>query len=265
MSENWYFVSGSESKGPVSISELESLFSTGQLNEDTLVWRSGLGVWTNAAQLPEFVPLLAKVPPPLPNPGPPPIKNHLTEHPPLPPIVEDSGVQIRPWPRYWARFLDYGFSGLLLVVMLELFGFPVEDINNVVLGIISASAWIPVEALFLSTWGFTPGKWLLKIRITDANGSQLDFRRALRRAGGVWVTGAALGLPIAGLFTAWFQYNKLKKTGKATYDRGDEFTVHHQNIGEGHLILVGLVFIGFFALMVLGSDAWHRSYTDTLP
>lgn len=205
--------------------------------------------------MPELASLLAQAPPPLPHAGSPPLKDHLAEPPPLPSINQDSAAQIRPWPRYWARMIDGGIAGLLLGTILELAGFPAKDMNGMVLGIIAVFAWIPVEGLFLSTWGFTPGKWLLKIRITDGSGSQLDFQRALTRSVRVWTAGLALGIPIATMFTNWYQYDKLKKTGKTTYDRKGELIVHHQYIGGGRLILVVLVCAGFVALIAQGTNA----------
>lgn len=253
MSHDWYFVRGTESNGPFTTSELVTLLSSSQLPGDTLVWRAGLSAWIPANHLPELAPLLAQTPPPLPNAEASPLKDRLTEPPPLPSILQESGPQVRPWPRYWARQIDSLTAGILLAVMIEMSGFPIEDINNLALGMVAVFVWVPVEALFLSTWGFTPGKRLLKVRVTDENGSLLDFQRALKRSSLVWFAGVGIGIPIVNLVTAWFQYDKLTKTGKATYDHNEGFSVHHQYIGAGNQLIVGLVLAAFIALIMVGN------------
>jgi hypothetical protein len=68
----------------------------------------------------------------------------------------------------------------------------------------------------------------------------------------VWYAGIGIGFPLAALITAWFQYDKLTKVGKTTYDRDAALAVHHRIIGAERLVLVALVIAGFIALIALG-------------
>ena len=48
---NWYYAIGGEIHGPVSRTELESLFSSGQLAHDTLVLQEGMYDWIHFVDL----------------------------------------------------------------------------------------------------------------------------------------------------------------------------------------------------------------------
>ncbi|MEJ6390500.1 DUF805 domain-containing protein [Gymnodinialimonas ulvae] len=73
---NWYYAEDDERRGPVEEVEIQRLIATGQIADDTLVWRDGLEGWENAAQ--HFAFGSSAVPPPAAS-GPPP--------PPAPPRV----------------------------------------------------------------------------------------------------------------------------------------------------------------------------------
>ena len=42
----WYYAQGDQRQGPVSDSELDALIAAGTVNENTLVWKEGMGNWT---------------------------------------------------------------------------------------------------------------------------------------------------------------------------------------------------------------------------
>ena len=65
--------------GPLDVNALRQKVGSGEIKEDTLVWKNGLPAWTPAGQVPELAPLFASAgPPPLPvappPSGPPPLK-----------------------------------------------------------------------------------------------------------------------------------------------------------------------------------------------
>jgi hypothetical protein len=47
-SDGWYFAIGDKQQGPVDYATLSHLFSSGQLNAESQVWRDGMGNWTSA-------------------------------------------------------------------------------------------------------------------------------------------------------------------------------------------------------------------------
>jgi len=62
-----YFVAvDGKQAGPFDVAGLQALVGGGQLNRETLVWKTGLVNWMPAGQVPELVSLLASTPPPLP-------------------------------------------------------------------------------------------------------------------------------------------------------------------------------------------------------
>src|SRR5688572_11074286 len=42
---NWYYAAGGQQQGPVDDAQLDALFSSGQINADTLIWREGMANW----------------------------------------------------------------------------------------------------------------------------------------------------------------------------------------------------------------------------
>ncbi|PTX99416.1 hypothetical protein DB346_16345 [Verrucomicrobia bacterium LW23] len=54
MSE-WYYAQNSEQKGPVNEAEIKELLAAKAIAPDALVWKEGMGEWTPANKVPEFV------------------------------------------------------------------------------------------------------------------------------------------------------------------------------------------------------------------
>ena len=68
-------------------------------------------------------------------------------------------------------------------------------------------AMLFIEPMLLSLLGTTPGKAIFGIRVTDIDGSRLDYQTALERTWTVMWEGMALNLP---LVTLYFQYKSLQ-------------------------------------------------------
>jgi hypothetical protein len=52
MSEQWYYGQDGRQIGPVSRQELDSLIQSGQVGQQTLVWRAGMVDWLPANLVP---------------------------------------------------------------------------------------------------------------------------------------------------------------------------------------------------------------------
>jgi len=50
----WYYASGEQQIGPLSVDQMNELIRSGQVRADTLVWRDGMGDWMAAGQTGEF-------------------------------------------------------------------------------------------------------------------------------------------------------------------------------------------------------------------
>ncbi|MHA6761159.1 SPFH domain-containing protein [Streptacidiphilus sp. PAMC 29251] len=64
----WYLGADGRQLGPFEPSGLAAQVSAGVLNPGTLVWKAGMAAWLPAGQVPELAQLLARTPPPLPQP-----------------------------------------------------------------------------------------------------------------------------------------------------------------------------------------------------
>jgi hypothetical protein len=130
-----------------------------------------------------------------------------------------------------------------------LFGFvagfvypPIIKINGLVLGMILLFVYMFVEPIMLSSWGTTPGKALLRIRLRRHDGENLAFSDAMDRSFRVWSSGEGLGIPIVSLIRNYISYRQLLKAGKTTWDSRGNFTYSHQIVGPARTIAT----IGFF-------------------
>lgn len=54
----WFYVKGANRYGPVSLDALRSLFDIGELNADSLFWRTGMAEWQPGRNIPEVMPFL---------------------------------------------------------------------------------------------------------------------------------------------------------------------------------------------------------------
>ena len=156
--------------------------------------------------------------------------------------LQTSAPTVRPWVRFFARQMDIMIFTSVLVFFLEAIslGYPniFLGVNDMFSGVIAILfdmlilfLWVFVEAVFLSTFGATPGKWLLRVTVRDSEGKKLTFLRALRRSFLVWLKGLGIGIPILTAITPIFAYNRLIKRGITSWDRDCHTTVSHQRIG----------------------------------
>jgi len=162
--------------------------------------------------------------------------------------------QARPWVRYLARMIDLFLGSLVLVLILSLAWPSALKLPDVLFGIAALFFLVFVEAFLISTFGRTPGKWLLRIKLRTSNGQRLSFPQALKRSFRVWYRGLGLGLPIISLITLIVAYRNLKRHGITTWDRDAQLVVSHKKIGFTRAALALLLFGGFAYLIVQSPD-----------
>ena len=238
--KQWYYAQNNQQHGPISEPLLVSLFESGQLAPDTLVWTEGLKDWAVARDVEGLIPLAYT----------PPVLSHTsvtigTEHGP-------SGEQVRPWVRYWARMFDFFLFAFLGGATLGVVYPPIIEIPEILFSILLLFAYAFVEPAMLAGWGTTPGKALLKIRLRNSDGSKLSYTDALSRSFDVFFKGVGIGIPIVQLITLIFAYNRLTKKGITSWDEGGNFKVSHQAIEAWRSIVAVFIFMAFLYLMVLG-------------
>jgi|GEM_PF-865763 len=156
--------------------------------------------------------------------------------------------QVRPWVRFWARFIDTSLLGclisFLLIIITNSF---LRDLITTqsqfywamgFIVLIALFLWIFVEPFLLSNFGTTPGKWLLKIQLTHTSGKPITVLQATRRLLSLWVSGLGLGIPLLSFIAQFVAYVKLKRNGVTSWDKAGGFTVSHSDIGILRIIVV---------------------------
>lgn len=153
-------------------------------------------------------------------------------------ISATSSFHRKAWLRFFARVVDTTIFFLLFVFFfVPVGGFivsnlgirpgelwdmafkpgPISILTN--LAILAVSVGVP-EAILLSYFGSTPGKWLLGIIIRDSKGQKIIFTEALARTLLVWWRGLAIGIPVISLITLVYAYKRfIEKKGMTSWDR----------------------------------------------
>jgi hypothetical protein len=113
--------------------------------------------------------------------------------------------------------------------------------------------WALAEARLISTWGTTPGKWLLKLKVRTNVSEIPDFKRALKRSILVWILG--MGLGIFTTISYIFGYYELTRKGITLWDRISECNVEYEKMSENRRIAAVLTVIGlgvaYFSLVIV--------------
>lgn len=164
-----------------------------------------------------------------------------------------SGRQIRPWVRFGARKIDLCIYASVCALIWDTIGPPVNT-KFVVTCILYAFLWVPVEALSLSTWGTTPGKWLLRTTLRDSTGNKLKFSAALSRSLYVWAWGLGIGFPYATLVAEMFAYLELQNKGMTRWDREGGFQIAHGSIDTYRGVLTIVLLVCLTTMLGLATD-----------
>ena len=153
--------------------------------------------------------------------------------------------QIRPWLRCLARSIDYLLFGFFLISINIDRTLSKFDIPIIIFPALLIFIWIFVEAGFLSIFGTTPGKWLLRTRVVNIFQHKPDFLNALRRSLSVWCNGMGVGIPFITPITMVISYYKLRRERHAVWDLDGGFFVKHRKISISRALLTVLFFIIF--------------------
>lgn len=171
-----------------------------------------------------------------------------------------AAAQNRPWVRFWARMFDIYIFGLLVGFLMGIIAprfimqmrIQIEPVFLFgIITILPVFLWAFVEALLLSSFGTTPGKWLLKIKITQLSGGPITYSQALRRSLKVWWRGMGTGYPIAYLITLAVAYGRLTRNGITSWDKEGGFSVTHEKVGAVRVISAVAFFLAIIAPRVI--------------
>jgi uncharacterized RDD family membrane protein YckC len=153
------------------------------------------------------------------------------------PLAEGETVAPRPGVRLLARLVDW----TLIAIIPSAIAAGLSGVSWLV--------WFPLEALLISRWGYTPGKWLLGIAVRDAQGARLSFRGAFHRNAALWAYGYGANT-LFGFVTAVLAYASLKRNGATYWDALGGYVVRHRRIGAGRATMAAAVLLLGLAAIV---------------
>lgn len=114
-----------------------------------------------------------------------------------------------PWRRFFARWLDLWLYSALWSAfgMLVLRFNPPDGLFFTLLGsYLNYGTMLAVEPLLLSTWGYTPGKWIFGLQVRNREGGKLCWTEAMSRTWQVFAKGEGYGIPIYNLYRYYKSY-----------------------------------------------------------
>ncbi|MFV1994318.1 MAG: RDD family protein [Verrucomicrobiales bacterium] len=172
--------------------------------------------------------------------------------------------QIRPFVRFWARFFDIFLfsSAIWLIIGVEALPEPPKSEEEFEaffaiarrLALMEAAillSWNFVEALFIFTYGTTPGKALFRIQIRREDGTLPSYFCALQRSLHVWIAGYAFGIPILRELMILVFFFRLTNEGTTPWDRAQGTVVRHERIGELRILAAISLFLTVAAILNL--------------
>jgi uncharacterized RDD family membrane protein YckC len=136
------------------------------------------------------------------------------------------------------------------VLMFAMFQDAVEA-PDLLVTLLAAFLWVFIEAALLSSWGTTPGKWLLKVTIQNQAGQKLDFGTALTRSFAVYLKGLGLALPPVSIVTMLVAASKLNRNGITSWDTDCRSVVSHQVIGPLRVLVTVVLFASVFIFVAM--------------
>jgi uncharacterized RDD family membrane protein YckC len=164
-----------------------------------------------------------------------------------------------PWPRFFARQIDYVLFGMVFGVVHSMILTDFLDLPWVLFSPLATFAWIPLEAILLALFGATPGKWIFSLRVAGTDGDTLSLGAALARSVRVWIHGMALGIPPVLLVTNWLGYKQLTSLGATTWDERTPCTTHQAPLVRARILIGVALLAGCLALVSYGlsSGPWY--------
>mgnify|MGYP001043448119 CR=1 FL=1 len=167
--------------------------------------------------------------------------------------------QVRPWVRMWARSIDSMIWGTLLYIIWYSISPKTYNLFNSFWKYISIFPlfWTLIEALLLSTWGTTPGKWILNVFVRELTGEKLTFNRALYRSLFVWSCGDGCGIQYLGLIANIVSYFRLTNKGVTWWDGKGQFIVSHKKIGIYRSLIAVATIISLMLLSYFSRKLMH--------
>ncbi len=163
--------------------------------------------------------------------------------------------QFYPWRRYWARLFDITFIMPIYMFIISLFSpglnYTIIRMDSFINGTLLLLFYlIFFEPMLFSSFGTTPGKVLLGIKMRTLSGKKISYATGMKRGFLVWIYGMGIGIPFIALFTMIIAYSKLKGNGTTSWDEKCGINVIHDQLSISRVILFITIFIFFLFIWV---------------
>jgi uncharacterized RDD family membrane protein YckC len=213
---NWYYLEGSEQRGPVTDADLETLARAGRVGPDTLVWHEGMAEWLPCAQAngPSAAAPLGMAGPVNAPPGQALCAECGRAFPPeevirhgnqficaacKPVFLQKLKEGVAPpgalnYAGFWIRVLAYIIDLIILDIVIVTLSIAIRamlgtSLNPLVPSIAASLIGLPVnlalagfyQIYLVGKYGATPGKMALKLRIVQPDGSPIGYATACGR------------------------------------------------------------------------------------
>ena len=207
-----YLLQDGEKSRPLTVYEVAEEVRSGRADKDTLGWYQGSDGWQRLEELPA-------------------VSSIFVEPPPRPAVVaaeeqaerraQLAPERMRSSVRLWARLIDLFFlEWAILMIGLGTGLVTVSDLLNnphLEMQLLPAALLVVLEAFMIHSFGTTPGKWLLRVRVSLDDGSLIPLKTSFRRALTVWWRGVGFWVIPLNIFMMALSQATLLSTGKTPW------------------------------------------------
>jgi uncharacterized RDD family membrane protein YckC len=100
-----------------------------------------------------------------------------------------------------------------------------------------------LNAILLSRFSTTPGKWLCGVRLARKDGARLTFGEAVKRELDVLAMGCGVYIPVLAVVASGFHFFDLRKTGATPWDLRRDLLVEQRPNSPGQIVLALVAFV----------------------
>lgn len=258
-----YLLQDGEKRGPLTIYEVAEEVRAGKADADTLGWFRGSDGWGRLEELS-------------------PTASLFVEPPPRPETVRAEGLaemRARLAPerahsvvRLLARLIDLfllgtGIFALVLASGLVRLVDLVNDTNpemQLMMQLLVGATLMVLEGFLIFAVGTTPGKWLLRVRVTREGGGRIPLATSFRRSFTVWWRGVGFWLLLLSMITMALAQASLLGTGKTPWDRACGLEVSYGKIDRNRVLLIIVLLLGLSLLMGIAFEEQMQQMREAL-
>lgn len=162
---------------------------------------------------------------------------------------------VKPWRRYFAKTIDLAiFSNVTGIAFGILVGLTRPDLLEgswialIAFSVVAVVFASPLEALCLSHYKTSFGKFLMATKVVGGDGGKISFSKAFKRTIKSYAVGLAFAIPFVSLLTMGASFSKLENDGVTWWDETENTYVVHNDMkwwGWGAGIALVMLIFGF--------------------